>query len=279
MRRTWTEFRRPPTSGKPRSALGCSGLLLFLLAVAASAEPPAPPRQLGYEVRAVHPHDPTAFTQGLFFEDGRFFESTGMYGRSTIREVEAATGRILRMERLPDQIFGEGLAGCGDRLVQLTWRARLGLVYEKASFRLLRTFPLPSEGWGLAWDGESLVMSDGTDRIRFLDPDSFAVRRTVRVKDADGRPVERLNELEMIRGRLWANVWQTDRIAVIDPGTGRLEAWLDLKGLLEPSARRGPDAVLNGIAWDAASDRVFVTGKLWPSLFEIRVFERPPKAR
>lgn len=233
---------------------------------------PVPVREV--EVVAVYPHDTEAFTQGLFFKNGSFFESTGLYGRSSIRQVEPETGRVLRMEKLPDKLFGEGLAPVGNRLVQITWRARLGLVYDEATFRLLRALPLPGEGWGLAADGKRLVLSDGSSLLRFLDPETLRVIGSVKVHDGD-REVRHLNELEMIHDLLWANVWQTDRIARIDVATGRVVDWIDLSGLPIPPQERGPDRVLNGIAHDREKDRIFVTGKRWSRLFEIRLQPLP----
>ncbi len=222
-------------------------------------------------IRNTYCHDPNAFTQGLVFEDGFLYESTGLRGRSTLRKVELGTGRIVKFGRLPDPLFGEGLAIFGDRIVQLTWQAHVGFVYDKASFRLIRRFTYPTEGWGLACDGSRLVMSDGTSTLRFLDPLSLEITGQIEVRDESG-PVVRLNELEFIRDEIWANVWQTDRIARIDPGTGRVTAWVDLTGLLSPEDVGDLRVdVLNGIAYDAEKDRLFVTGKLWPKIFEIEL--------
>jgi len=224
----------------------------------------------GYEVVNVYPHDRGAFTQGLAFHDGRLYEGTGLRGRSTLRLVALERGTVLRMVRMPARYFGEGIAVAGDRVVQLTWRARKGFVYDRDTFALRGTFAYATEGWGLAFDGTRLVMSDGSDTLRFLDATSYAERGRLRVRDG-GRAIDALNELEFVRGEIWANVWTTDRIARIDPESGRVTGWLDLAGLLAPEERSPPVDVLNGIAWDAARDRLFVTGKLWPKLFEIRV--------
>jgi glutamine cyclotransferase len=216
------------------------------------------------------PHDPEAFLQGLVWHEGGFFESTGLLGRSTLRRVEWPSGHVRRRVRLPRDVFGEGLARVDDRLVQLTWRSRRGFVYELETMRKLGEFRYEGEGWGLTYDGASLVMSDGSDVLTSLDPRRFTPVRRVAVT-WDGRPVHRLNELEFIEGRIWANVWYTDAIVQIDPASGRVVSYLDLTGLLPAGLRRSRDAVLNGIAYDPATRRVFVCGKLWPLLFQIRV--------
>jgi glutamine cyclotransferase len=202
--------------------------------------------------------------------DGGLFESTGLLGQSTLRRVEWPTGRVLRRVDLPPDVFGEGLARVGDRLVQLTWRSGRGFVYDLATLRLLREFRYEGEGWGLAYDGASLILSDGTDVLTYLDPERFRPTRKLAVT-WDGRPLHRLNELEFIEGVVWANVWHTDVVVQIDPASGRVTSFLDLTGLRPSSARRQQEAVLNGIAYDPATRRVFVGGKLWPLIFEIRV--------
>ncbi|NPU84278.1 MAG: glutaminyl-peptide cyclotransferase [Syntrophaceae bacterium] len=215
-----------------------------------------------------YPHDPEAFTQGLLFHQGFLYESTGLYGRSAVREVAPESGAVLRIHRLPGDRFGEGLARYGERLIQLTWRSRVLLVYDRKTFRFLAEFPYPREGWGLASDGKRLMASDGTDRLYVLDPRTFRTLRSVAVTDA-GRPVDRLNELEFVDGRILANVWESDRIARIDPDSGRVEGWIDLAPLRE--RLRGTAAgTANGIAWDAAGRRLLVTGKNWPLLFEVK---------
>ena len=232
-------------------------------------DPPPSIPVFGYEVVDAFPHDPDAFTQGLAISGGRLFEGTGLYGSSRLREVDLRTGAVLREVDLPDSAFGEGIAVVGDRVVQLTWRGGIGYVYDRDTFRRVDSFRYEGEGWGLAFDGTRLILSDGTPTLRFLDPRTFEVVRTVRVL-ADGEPVDRLNELEFIDGEVYANVWKSDRIARIDPGTGRVTAWVDLSGLRPPGAI-GPESVLNGIAHDPSSDRLFVTGKSWPELFEIEL--------
>jgi glutamine cyclotransferase len=222
----------------------------------------------GYRVVHVYPHDSSAFTQGLVMVDGMLYEGTGLNGRSSVRAVDLATGRVIQSVKVPDKYFGEGLTDWGSNLVELTWMAHRGFVYDRFSMRLIRTFEYKGEGWGLTHDRHDLIMSDGTPVLRFLDPVTFKVVRTLAVSDG-GRPVKELNELEYIHGEIYANIWQKDRIARISPATGKVIAWIDLSGLLDE--RTDGNAVLNGIAYDQKNDRLFVTGKLWPKLFEIRL--------
>lgn len=221
---------------------------------------------------ATYPHDANAFTQGLQYVDGFFYEGTGLNGRSSIRKVKLETGAVVQRRDIAAQYFGEGITVWKSALIQLTWQSGLAFVYDRNTFAPLRTFKYRGEGWGLTHDGTSLVMSDGTSELRFLDPDTFAERRRVKVTAA-GKPIPELNELEFVKGEIFANIWQTDRIARIDPATGRVTGWVDLSGLLTPRERAGTD-VLNGIAYDAARDRLFVTGKLWPRLFEIKLVQQ-----
>jgi glutamine cyclotransferase len=227
---------------------------------------------LAFEVVNRYPHDPQAYTQGLVFHDGKLYESTGRYRRSTLREVELETGRVLRSRKLADRYFGEGLALYDNRLIQLTWQSGVGFAYQLDTFEPIgQPFEYTGEGWGLTSDnGKRLIFSDGTDTLRFLDPDSYKVLDTLRVTDG-GKPVSLLNELECVGGTLYANVWKSNRIARISLGTGIVQSWLDLTALTEEVRKKTPDAeVLNGIAYDAAGDRLFVTGKNWPTIFEIR---------
>jgi glutamine cyclotransferase len=246
--------------------------VLFLalgLAVAAAAQVPE------YRVKEVHvyPHEPLAFTQGLEYHDGFLYEGTGLEGSSTLRKVELASGKPVQLMALDEQYFGEGITLTGDRVVQLTWQAHRGFVYEAATFKLLKTFEYPGEGWGLTHDAKQIYMSDGTAEIRCWDPVTLKETRRIGVHDG-ARPVNMLNELEFVRGEIFANVWQTDRIARISPTDGRVVGWIDLAGLLSEEERsRGAD-VLNGIAYDAAGDRLFVTGKLWPKLFEVQLVKK-----
>ncbi|MBI1763185.1 MAG: glutaminyl-peptide cyclotransferase [Acidobacteria bacterium] len=222
-----------------------------------------------YEVVNVYPHDAAAFTQGLVFYQGALFESTGLNGSSSLRKVELETGRVLKKLDVPSQYFAEGLALFNGRLLQLTWQNHVGFVYDQETFQQLNTFSYSGEGWGLANDGKSLILSDGSNQIRFLDPNTFQVQRTITVRDR-GQAVARLNELEYVNGEIFANIWYTDRVARINPADGSVVGWIELNGLLTPQDGSRAD-VLNGIAYDAATNRLFVTGKLWPKLFEIKL--------
>lgn len=222
-----------------------------------------------YEVVNVYPHDASAFTQGLVFYQGVLYESAGHYGQSNLRKVELETGRVLKRVDVPAQYFAEGLALLNGRLIQLTWQERTGFIYDQETFQPLGTFNYSGEGWGLAHDGKSLILSDGTSQIRFLDPNTFQVQRTITVRDR-GQAVVRLNELEYVNGEIFANIWYTDRVARINPTNGSVVGWIEFNGLLTPQDSSRAD-VLNGIAYDAATNRLFVTGKLWPKLFEIRL--------
>jgi glutaminyl-peptide cyclotransferase len=246
-------------------------LLLCAFTVAAVAKPPFAQPADTYKVVHVYPHDPNAFTQGLIFVDGRLYESTGLNGRSSLRMVDLATGRVLQKYDVPGEYFAEGLTEWGSNLIQLTWQAQMGFVYDRFSFSEVRTFQYDGEGWGLTHDATQLIMSDGTSYLRFLDPKSFRETRRIHVIGDAGEAIENLNELEYIHGEIYANVWQTDRIVRISPRTGKVLGWIDLSGIIDKEELGGVGAVLNGIAYDAAGDRLFVTGKLWPKLFEIKV--------
>jgi len=230
-----------------------------------------------YQVVHVYPHDPQAFTQGLIFLDGHLYESTGRSGHSTLRMDDLETGRVLQTLPLPAKYFGEGLTDWGSTLVQLTWLDHIAFVYDRFSFRQLRTLTYDGEGWGLAHDASSLILSDGTATLRFLDPQTGKALRKIVVKD-HGHPIDQLNELEFVHGQIYANIWHTDRIVRIAPATGKVLGSIDLTGLLPANETSDPEAVLNGIAWDPAHDRLFVTGKLWPKLFEIKIVPEPAKA-
>lgn len=227
-------------------------------------------RQVSYEVVNSYAHDPTSFTQGLLWRDGGFYESTGQYGQSKLRRLEFPSGKVLKETSLSPELFGEGLALVDSRLIQLTWKSRRGFVYDLNSFRALREFSYDTEGWGLTYDGKNLILSDGSTDLFYLDPETFKPVRKLTVK-MNGRPISELNELEFIEGEIWSNVWQTDVILRIDPSTGLVTSFLDLKGILAPSDRKGTEDVLNGIAYDAEHKRIFITGKLWPRIFEIRL--------
>ncbi len=278
--RSLRSLGRPP--GVPirwrGAALAC--LLACALAVVGWAQsvPPSPASTPVESVEVLNswPHDPGAFTQGLVFHEGRLLESTGLYGQSTLRQVELETGQVLLSVPVSAEYFAEGLTLFGGQLLQLTWQAERGFVYRLEDFTRTGEFTYRGEGWGLTHDGARLILSDGTSRLRFLDPATFAVVGTLDVSDARG-PVQRLNELEWVRGQIWANIWQTDRIARIDPASGHVISYLDLTGLLSTADQQeqGVD-VLNGIAFDPVADRIFVTGKLCPRLFEIRPLEASP---
>jgi len=224
-----------------------------------------------YRIVNVYPHDRLAFTQGLVWEDGVFYEGTGLVGQSSLRKVALETGAALQIPLINPNYFGEGIALYDGQIFQLTWQDHIAFLYDKETFDELDTFSYPTtEGWGLTFDGTHLIMSDGTATLYFRDPITFAVVDQVQVHDENG-PVVRLNELEYINGQVYANVWQTNRVAIIDPATGQVAAWIDLAGLLKPEDMTQPVDVLNGIAYDAANDRLFVTGKWWPKLFEIEL--------
>lgn len=223
-----------------------------------------------YQVVNVYPHDRQAFTEGLLVYNGEFYESTGLNGKSNFRRVEMKTGKVLQQVDLPAQYFGEGIVIFGDRLYQLTWQEHTGFVYDRASFQRVLTFTYPMEGWGMTHDGRSLIISDGTPTIHFYDPQTLTETRQIQVT-LDGEPVAQLNELEYVRGEIYANIWQTDFIVRIDPNTGHVLGVVDLTGLLTPEDMQPQVDVLNGIAYDEATDRLFVTGKWWPKVFEIKL--------
>jgi glutamine cyclotransferase len=255
------------------AAIVCAGAAVVRLAAAPRpAGPQGGVAVYGYRVVATYPHDTHAFTQGLIVRGGVFYESIGRNGQSALRKVRIETGDVLQERPVARTYFAEGLTDWKDRLIQLTWQTHVGFVYDLATFAPRSTFTYLGEGWGLTHDQSRLIMSDGSDHLRFLDPNTF--REIGRVAVHDGaRPVNQLNELELVHGEVFANVWQTDRICRIDPKTGRVLGWIDLSGLLPAAERPGAD-VLNGIAYDEGADRLFVTGKLWPKVFEIRLERR-----
>jgi glutamine cyclotransferase len=270
---------RTPTRRRARSTTRVLGPVLgLLLALTVAACGAASPTELTAEEVARHPHDGAAFTQGLLWHDGVLYESTGLYGRSSLRRVRLEDGELLAARYLGDEVFAEGLALVGDELVQLTWRAGVAYRWPLDGFERgdppLDTHDYDGEGWGLCFDGRRLVMSDGSDRLTFRDPETFALDGSVAVT-LDGEPLDRLNELECVGDQVWANVWYDDRIVRIDPSDGRVTAWLDLSGLLSDDVRAalGPDAVLNGIAWREERGTMLVTGKLWPVVVELKLDE------
>ncbi|MGA1987332.1 MAG: glutaminyl-peptide cyclotransferase [Candidatus Sulfotelmatobacter sp.] len=234
-----------------------------------------PPQEYTFAIVSAYPHDTTAFTQGLAYRDGFVYEGTGREGQSSLRKVRLETGEIIQQVNLDPDLFGEGITLLNDKVIQLTWKSEIGFVYDLSGFHLLRRFSYSGEGWGLATDGRELFMSDGTSEIRVLDRETFQEKRRIRVHDGS-TPVNQLNELEFVEGQIFANVWHSNRVARISPQTGDVVGWIDLTGLLSPMYRLEPEAVLNGIAYDPVRKRLFVTGKLWPRVFEIRLI---PKAR
>ncbi len=230
--------------------------------------------QFSYRVVKAYPHDVKAFTEGLVFAGGNLYESTGEYGQSSLRQVNIETGNIIRQYNLPGQYFGEGITVWQDTIIQLTWQSDTGFIYNKHNFALLGRFTYPMEGWGLTQDGSNLILSDGTPTIYFVDPGSFDIKRRITIHDSQG-PVASINELEYINGFIFANIWKSPEIAIISPLTGQIMGWINLQGLLQTQVNIPNPEVLNGIAWDESTGRLFVTGKLWPYLFEIALVSLP----
>ena len=231
----------------------------------------APVTHYSYQIVNIFPHDTNAFTQGLIFVDGNLYEGTGQEGESSLREVDLKTGNVLKKVDVPEPYFAEGITLLNGKIYQLTWQHQVGFIYDAQKFEQIGKFTYDGEGWGLTNDGHSLILSDGSNRIRFIDPDSFRVTKTIAVFDDSGKPIKDLNELEYIDGQIYANVWHKDYIVIVDPQNGRLTGWIDLSGLLQPGDVHNEEAVLNGIAYDPAGKRLFVTGKLWPRIFEIKI--------
>lgn len=266
-------------------ALTVTVAVVFLIFLLLRPGPPAQPntssnsnqntvvaraQQVSYEVVSSYPHDPTSFTQGLLWHDGSLYEGTGLEGQSKLRRLEFPSGKVLKEINLSSEYFGEGLALVDNRLIQLTWKSHRGFVYDLDSFKRLQEFAYDTEGWGLTYDGSNLILSDGSSNLFYLDPQTFKPIKKLAVT-MNGQPLTEINELEFIEGEIWSNVWQTDLIVRIDPSTGRVTSFLNLKGILAPSDKTGREDVLNGIAYDAEKKRIFITGKLWPRIFEIRV--------
>ena len=250
-------------------------LALILASCTPSAEPADRPPTKQVRVLNSFPHDPAAFTQGFAVEGNLLFEGTGQYGNSSIRRVELSTGKVLLQLRLKPDLFGEGVTILGDDLYQLSWKARTCFVYDKNTLQWKKSFGYTGEGWGITNDGEHLYMSDGTSTIRVIDPKTFRVVKRLRVKTGR-RYLSKLNELEFIAGKIWANVWYDDRIAEIDPRTGKVTAWIDCRNVYPARQRPDREHVLNGIALDQDSGRIFVTGKNWPKVYEIEVVDSNP---
>lgn len=271
--------KRTPTAGILVAFLMAALVCLLPGLVRAEAGPSSAGRKqvalpaYGYRVVNVYPHDRQAYTQGLIWCDGFLYEGTGLHGASSLRKVHLDTGRVVEKHSLDWQYFGEGITEWGGRLLQLTWNSNLGFIYDRSGLKVRGTFRYPGEGWGLTHDRDRLIMSDGTATLRLLDPKTL--RETGRLNvQSGGVPLKDLNELEFVRGEIFANVYQTDLLARISPQTGAVTGWIDLRGLLPEADRRIPVDVLNGIAYDAGGNRLFVTGKLWPKLFEIELFRR-----
>jgi len=245
-------------------------LAVFVAALSLGASSPHKTPTYTYRIVHVYPHDSNAFTQGLIYLNGLLYESTGLWGRSSVRAVALETGKVIHQQNVPNQYFAEGLTNWAGDLIQLTWQTHEGFVYNLFTFQQERTFSYEGEGWGLTQDGTHLIMSDGTPFLRILDPKSLHEIKRIKVTEG-GSPVENLNELEYVKGEIYANIWQTDRIARISPATGQVIGWIDLTGILAPADREAGADVLNGIAYDRAANRLFVTGKLWPKLFEIQI--------
>lgn len=247
-------------------------LLGFCASTVASCKPAAP-KTLSYHIVSTRPHDPAAYTQGFQLIDGRLFESAGMYGESALREIEPATGKVLRKRPLAKNVFGEGMTLLGGEMWVITWKEQTAYVFEPDTFKPLRQFNYKGEGWGLTTDGRQLIMSDGSSDLKFIEPRDFSVARTLTVKDGNA-PVTMLNELEMVDGQIFANIYQTEKIARISPETGQVTGWLDLRGLRNQLNPPGRSEVLNGIAWDPSTGHLLVTGKYWPQMFEIKISEK-----
>ncbi len=259
-----------------RMSTVCFCFLFLLLSCFSSPAhiPEKPPQDIPYRIVAKYPHPPGSFTQGLVFDSGYLYESTGRYGLSRLRKIRLETGEILQEFSLSPNVFGEGITIYKDRIIQLTWQSRIGFVYDKKSFRLLGSFRYPArmEGWGITNNGEHLIMSDGSNRLYFLDPDSFSVRSRLEVVDKE-KPVYNINELEYIEGAIYANVWQSTKIIKIDPRSGQVTATIDLSDIVPKEYRGHTDYVLNGIAYDPGEKRLFITGKMWPHVFEVELIQ------
>ena len=253
---------------KPAAMLCLVISSIGLMASGVFSQNPGTPVQ-GYKIINTYLHDPTAFTEGLVYKDGWLYESTGNYGKSEIRKVKLETGAIIEKRGLPANVFGEGLSYLNGKFYQLTWTAKTAFVYS-SGLKLLKTLPYDTQGWGLTTDGKSLIQSDGSSTIYYRNASDFKTIKKLEVTDA-GTPIDQINELEWVNGEIWANVWHMDRIARINPNSGKIMAWIDLIGIKPKFGTQDPDAVLNGIAYDAANKRIFVTGKYWAFVFEIEI--------
>lgn len=248
-----------------------SGKVVYSQSVTLKVLPKEKPVRLSYRIKHVYPHDIGAYTQGLLVYKGDFLEGTGQLGESNLRQVEITTGKVLRQVFIPADMFGEGITILGDKIYELTWRSNVCFVYDLNTFKLINRFSYPTEGWGITTIGNQLVMSDGSNILYYMDPEYFTEKSRIEVYDNEG-PVHNLNELEYIDGYIWANVYMTDRIVKIDPKTGQVVADVFFSNLLKPSDRKENTDVLNGIAYDSTSHRMYITGKYWPKLFEVEVY-------
>jgi glutamine cyclotransferase len=246
-----------------------AGAFLSLSAIAATPVS-------GYKVVAQFPHSTSSYTEGFFYLNGMFYEGTGLQGSSAVMEIYPYTGKVIQEHVLPPKYFGEGIVDWGPYIYEWTWHAHVGFVYNRSTFQLVREFHYTGEGWGMTRNDREIITSDGTDTLRFRDPATFRETRHIVVRD-DGKTIDQLNELEWVKGEIYANVWHTNHIARISPRDGRVLGWIDLRGLLPAGEQMDPEAVLNGIAYDAQHDRLFVTGKEWPTVFEIKVL--PPREK
>jgi glutamine cyclotransferase len=248
-------------------------LVIMLLCMASSLRAATPVS--GYKIVAEYPHSTDSYTEGFFYLNGMFYEGTGIQGHSAVMSLYPFTGKPILMHTIAPQYFGEGIVNVGKYLYEWTWQSHVGFVYDLATLAPIREFHYSGEGWGMTQNGSEIITSDGSDTLRFRTPESFAVTRSIVVHD-DNQRINLLNELEWVKGEIYANVWHTNRIARISPKDGRVLGWIDLTGILPPTSMRDPEAVLNGIAYDAAHDRLFVTGKEWPTIFEIKLVPRKP---
>jgi glutaminyl-peptide cyclotransferase len=260
------------TSGLLRLIL-CLAIAAALLSANGAAAPVS-----GYKVVARYPHSTDSYTEGFFYLDGLFYEGTGLNGHSGIVVVQPETGKVVQRLDLPPQYFGEGIVDWGPNIYQWTWQAHICFVYDRFTLRLVKQFTYTGEGWGMTHTAKEIITSDGTSTLRFRDPDTFKETRHIVVKDGT-KTINQLNELEYVKGEIYANIWHSDRIARISPRDGRVIGWIDLTGLLPASERINRESVLNGIAYDAQHDRLFVTGKQWPAVFEIKIVSRASTIR
>jgi glutaminyl-peptide cyclotransferase len=258
----------PPPTRRRRSTVILALLTALSMASSALAAPVA-----GYKVVAKYPHSTESYTEGFFYLDGLFYEGTGLKGHSEVMAIQPETGKPLQTLDLPPQYFGEGIINWGPNLYEWTWQSHICFVYDRFTLRLIKQFTYTGEGWGMTRTAKEIITSDGTATLRFRDPNTFQETRHIVVKDGS-KAIDQLNELEYIKGEIYANIWHEDRIVRISPKDGHVIGWIDLTGLLPDNLKVNNEAVLNGIAYDARHDRLFVTGKQWPTIFEIKVVKQ-----